>query len=139
MKKIIFLILISMSALTACKTMKQNQSASKLTGEWVLNYITGPRIAFDGLYPNAKPTINFKENPEEISGNTSCNGFSSKLTIKGNNMTISQPGPMTMRYCEGGGEKVFLDMLQKVTGYDVQGNTLVMLQGDIVVMRYTKK
>jgi len=139
MKKIIFLILISTSVLTACKTMKKNQSASKLTGEWVLNYITGPRIAFNGLYPNAKPTINFKENPEEISGNTSCNGFSCKLTINGNKMTIAEPGAMTMRYCEGGGEKVFLDMLQKVTGYDVQGNTLVMLQGDIAVMRYTKK
>ncbi|SMC61546.1 META domain-containing protein [Pedobacter africanus] len=139
MKKIIFLILISISGLTACNTMKQNKSAGKLTGDWVLNYITGPRIAFDGLFPNDKPTINFKENPEIISGNTSCNGFSCKLTIKGNNMSISQPGPMTMRYCEGGGEKVFLDMLQKVTGYDVQGNTLVMLQGDIVVMRYTRK
>ena len=119
--------------------MKPKQSAQKLTGEWQLNYITGPRIAFDGLYPNAKPTINFKENPEEISGNTSCNGFSAKLTIKGNNMTIAEPGAMTMRYCEGGGEKVFLDMLKKVTGYDIQDNTLVMLQGDIVVMRFIKK
>lgn len=137
--KQITLLLITIIALTSCNTMKQNQSAQKLTGQWELNYITGPRIAFNGLYPESKPTITFKENPEEISGNTSCNGFSSKLTINGNKMSISEPGPMTMRYCEGGGEKVFLDMLKKVTGYDVQQNTLVMLQDDIVVMRFTKK
>lgn len=139
MKKIIFLMLITVSSLTACKMRKQNQSAQKLTGQWELTYITGPRIAFNGLYPNAKPTINFKENPEEISGNTSCNGFSCKLTINGNKMNIAEPGPMTMRYCEGGGERTFLDMLKKVTGYDVQDNKLVMLQGDIVIMNFIRK
>lgn len=132
-------MLISMAALTACNTMKQNQPAQKLTGTWELNYITGPRIAFNGLYPDAKPSINFKENPTEVSGNTSCNGFSCKLTIEGNKMAISEPGPMTMRYCEGGGEKVFLDMLKKVNAYEVKENTLTMLDGDLPLMRFTKK
>lgn len=139
MKKIAFIILITISALTACNTMKQKSSAEKLTGNWELNYISGVRIAFNGLYPNAKPSLNFKTPFKEISGNSSCNGFSSKLEVNGNKMTISQPGAMTMRFCEGEGEKRFLEMLQKVTGYDVQGNTLVMLQDDIVVMRFVKK
>ena len=139
MKTIVFIMLFSISALTACNMRKHNQSAQKLTGQWELNYITGPRIAFNGLYPNTKPTINFKENPEEINGNTSCNGFSCKLTIDGNKMTIAEPGPMTMRYCEGGGEKVFLDMLKKVTAYEIKENTLTMLQDDLPLMRFTKK
>jgi len=139
MKKIISLILIAISGLTACNTMKQNQSSEKLTGDWELNYITGVRIAFNGLYRDAKPSLNFKAPFKEVSGNTSCNGFSTKLEITGNKMTVSQPGAMTMRHCEGEGEQRFMDMLKKVTAYSVEGNTLTLLQDDIAVMRFTKK
>ena len=32
---------------------------ASLDGTWELNYVAGPRIAFNGLYPNNKPTITF--------------------------------------------------------------------------------
>ena len=32
-------------------------NANALNGNWELNYITGPRIAFDGLYPEKKPVL----------------------------------------------------------------------------------
>lgn len=139
MKKIISVILITISALSACKMMKPNQSPEKLTGEWELNYITGVRIAFNGLYPDAKPSLNFKAPFTEVSGNTSCNGFSTKLTVDGNKMTISQPGAMTMRHCEGEGEMRFMEMMKKVTAYSVDDKILTLLQDDIAVMRFTKK
>jgi len=40
-----------------------------LQGTWVLNYITGPRIAFDGLYPENKPQIQLDASGN-LSGNT---------------------------------------------------------------------
>ena len=119
--------------------VKPNQSAEKLTGQWELNYITGVRIAFNGLYPDAKPSLNFKAPFTEVSGNTSCNGFSTKLTVDGNKMTISQPGAMTMRHCEGEGEMRFMEMMKKVTAYSVDDKILTLLQDDIAVMRFTKK
>lgn len=132
-------MLISMSALTACKMMKSNQSAEKLAGEWELNYITGVRIAFNGLYPQAKPSLSFKAPFKEAGGNTSCNVFSTKLEISGKKMTIAQPGPMTMRFCEGEGEKRFMEMLKKVNAYSVDGQTLSLLQDDLPVMKFTRK
>lgn len=139
MKKLFCIILISISALTACNTMKPNSTSQKLTGQWELNYITGVRIAFNGLYPDAKPSLNFVAPFKEVSGHTSCNAFSTKLTIDGQKMTISQPGAMTMKHCEGEGEMRFMEMLKKVNTYAVDGNTLTLLQDELPVMKFTKK
>ena len=133
------------STICACKVFDSKSqnikgtSSSGLNGTWQLNYISDARIAFNGLYPNAKPQITFDTANNEIKGNTSCNGFRSTITINGNKLTIAEPGPMTMMYCEGGGERNFLDMLKKVTSYNVNETTLTLKQGDIAVMRFTKK
>lgn len=149
MNKTIFIALIALSSLgtlSSCKMMNKNKEKStneapgaKLTGTWELNYISGIRIAFNGLYPNTKPTISFGKVAGELNGNTGCNGFSSKVTIDGNKLSVSEPGAMTMRHCEGGGERHFLDMLKKVNTYDVNDSVLTLIQGDIAVMRFAKK
>lgn len=114
--------------------------SSMLHGDWELNYISGPRIAFDGLYPDKKPQITFNLTANELGGNTSCNGFSSKITIDGNKITIAEPFAKTMIFCEGGGETTFLNMLKKVNKYAVtDGNTLEFMIDDVPVMRFTRK
>lgn len=145
MKKAIFAILISLSALTSCKMMnkgqntQENAAASKLSGSWELNYITGVRIAFNGLYPETKPSININAALNELSGNTSCNSFGSKLAVKGSQFKVDLSGPMTMKHCEGEGEMRFLEMLKKVDAYSVDGNTLTLMMGDVPAMKFTKK
>lgn len=113
-------------------------SASTLSGDWELNYISGKRIAFEGLYPDKKPQIKFNLSANELGGNTSCNGFSSKLTIVGNKINISEPFAKTMIFCEGEGESSFLDMLKKVNKYDINGNTLTFMIDDVAVMRFVR-
>jgi heat shock protein HslJ len=109
-----------------------------LQGTWVLNYITGPRIAFDGLYPDNKPQIQFDASGN-LSGNTSCNSFSAPLTITGHEWKLGDI-THTEKACKGSGEQVFLSTLKKVNKYDVtDGNTLQLMSGDVAVMRFTKK
>ncbi len=112
---------------------------SKLSGNWELNYISGPRIAFEGLYPDKKPQVSFNLVANELGGNTSCNGFSSKITIDGNRINIAEPFAKTMIFCEEGGESTFLNMLKKVNRYAVTGSTLTFLIDDVAVMRFAKK
>jgi len=138
--------LSSLGALSSCNMMKKNtektsadNSIAQLTGSWELNYITGIRIAFNGLYPDAKPSISFGKVSGEMNGNTSCNVFGSKVTISGNKLSVSEPGAMTMRHCEGEGERRFLDMLKKVDSYEVKDNVLTLSQGDLALMRFAKK
>lgn len=114
-------------------------AASKLDGNWELNYISGIRIAFDGLYPDKKPFIRFELGQSMISGNTSCNGFSSKYTMNGNSIRFA-PGISTMMACPGNGEKAFTEMLQKVNKYALSDDkTLNFLIDDVAVMRFVRK
>jgi heat shock protein HslJ len=114
-------------------------TASKLEGDWELNYISGIRIAFDGLYPEKKPFIRFELGQSMISGNTSCNGFSSTYKMTGNNVKFAPP-LSTMMACPGNGEKTFTSMLQKVTKYSLSDdNTLNFLIDDVAVMRFVRK
>ncbi|TWI85417.1 heat shock protein HslJ [Lacibacter cauensis] len=114
-------------------------AVAKLEGNWELNYISGSRIAFDGLYPEKKPFIRFDLANSQINGNTSCNGFSSKYTINGNNIKFA-PGISTMMACPGNGEKAFNEMLLKVNRYALSDdNALTFLMGDIAVMRFVRK
>ncbi len=123
------------------QTMVSTPDTSKLAGTWELNYITGSRIAFEGLYPNKKPTITFDLTKNWVNGNTSCNSFSGKLNVKGNNIDFKGPLAMTKMMClDGKGENVFIETLQKVTTYAISNDsTLNFIQNDIAVMRFVKK
>ncbi len=115
--------------------------SAKLNGTWELNYISGSRIAFGGLYPDKKPQITFDLAAKELGGNTNCNGFSSKVTIDGNKISIAEPFSKIMIFCDGGGETTFLNMLKKVNKYAVTNgnlNTLTIMIDDVAVMRFTK-
>ena len=132
-------ILISCNASKAQK----NDSVATLEGTWELDYITGSRIAFDGLYPNKKPTINFDLKENRVSGNNSCNSFNGKLSVTGNKIDFTQPMAVTKMMCMNNsqGEQVFMSTLQKITSYDITdgGKTLNFISGDIAMMRFTKK
>lgn len=141
MMKNIFILVFFSTILISCKC-KKTDSVSKLEGNWELNYISGPKIAFDGLYPNKKPTINFDLKENHISGNSSCNSFNGKLVLDGTKIDLTQPMAMTKMMCQDGqGEQVFMSTLKKVTSYDVtdDGKTLNLISGDIAMMRFTKK
>jgi len=137
---LVFLGVIFISC-NASKVQKNN-SVSTLEGTWELNYITGPRIAFDGLYPNKKPTIHFDLKENRVSGNNSCNSFNGKLSVTGNKIDFNQPMAVTKMMClNGQGEQVFMSTLPKITSYDItdDGKTLNFISGDIAMMRFTKK
>ena len=42
-----------------------------LQGNWELNYISGKKIAFEGLYPDKRPQITFDVVKNQVNGNTS--------------------------------------------------------------------
>lgn len=110
----------------------------KLSGKWELDYISGPKISFEGLYPDKKPFISFNFSSNELMGNTTCNGFSAKFSINGNKIHFTDP-LKTMIFCEGGGEETFLNMLKKVNKYSVSDSVLTFLIDDVAVMRFVKK
>jgi heat shock protein HslJ len=144
MKRTTVLALLICTALVSCTTMKPgsigNGGLSQLSGTWELNYISGPRIAFNGLYPAVKPIIKFEIAEKRFSGNTSCNSFSGSLVADDTTINFTAPFIMTKMACPGEGEATFIEMLKKVSNYTITSDTtLHFTMGDIAVMRFTKK
>ena len=123
--------------LNACTTLKTTNTLSNET--WELEYITGSRIAFQGLFPENKPQITFNISKKEVNGTTGCNGFGTKYTLEDQTIKFDENFPMTMRYCEGGGEQVFLKMMKEVNHYYIDNEGKLFLnKGDIPMMRFKK-
>lgn len=124
---------------SAAQTGSSGSGTGALGGRWELNYISGPRIAFEGLYPEQKPTLTFGSDGR-LSGNTSCNAFNGPVTVNGNTIRFAENMAMTRKMCPGEGESVFLNTLKRVNRYALSDpNTLVLLADDVAVMRFTRK
>lgn len=143
MKKIFLSLAILCLAFISCNSVKtSNNTSASLEGTWELNYITGRRIAFAGLYPNKKPTIIFDLKENRVSGNASCNRYSGKLNVDGNKISFKDPIAMTKMMCmDIQGEDVYMSTLQKIDSYSISedGKTLNFIMGDIAMMRFVKK
>jgi heat shock protein HslJ len=142
MKKIISALTVLCMALVSCNSAKTAMNnTTSLEGTWELNYVTGPRIAFDGLYPNTKPTITFNLKESSVSGSNSCNRYSGKLNVEGNKISFKDPMAMTRMFCPGEGENIYMSTLQKIDSYSISedGKTLNFIMGDIAMMRFEKK
>ncbi|MNQ46384.1 heat-inducible protein [compost metagenome] len=143
-KSVLWSLIVSLF-LVACnsaKTNKQVATSEQLNGTWELNYITGPKIAFDGLYPNKKPTIVFDIKENRFSGNNSCNSYTGGLNIEGSKISFKSPMAVTKMMCaDGKGETVYMSTLDKIESYTVSedGKTLNFLMGDILMMSFLKK
>jgi heat shock protein HslJ len=142
MKKIILSLTLFCSVLISCNSVKTaNSQKAALQGAWELNYISGPRIAFGGLYPDNKPTITFNLKETSVSGKNSCNSYAGKLNVNGSKISFKEPMMVTKMFCPGEGENVYMNTLQKIDSYSVSedGKTLNFIMGDIVMMRFEKK
>ncbi|MGJ8591146.1 MAG: META domain-containing protein [Aquaticitalea sp.] len=136
-QSIVFVLFLSL--VMACGSQKEMTNSDQLFGPtWQLEYMSGPRIAFDGLFPDKKPEITFNKTTNKVTGNNSCNGYSASYTLNGKSISFGEPGPTTMMYC-GEGEQQFLNMMSKINAYsfDADGKLNLMID-DVPMMRFKK-
>lgn len=143
MKKLILVLTVSCLAFIGCKSSQSSmKTTASLDGTWQLNYISGPRIAFDGLYPDKKPTISFDTKENKVSGNNSCNQYFGMLKVEGNKINFKDAKMgMTMMACPGNGENVYMKSLEQIDSYSISedGKTLNFMMGEVAMMRFEKK
>lgn len=136
MKPSIILFLCVLIGVSSCNP-KLDDSEKLFNTTWELVYISGPRIAFDGLFPEKKPQITFDQETHQVTGTDSCNGYSADFELDENTISFGEPGPTTMMFC-GGGERQFLNMMQKIDSYIIEGGELNLLAGEVPMMRFKK-
>lgn len=136
MKTSIILLFSAVLLAASCDGTTSNEE--KLYGTtWELEYISGPRIAFDGLFPEKKPQITFNKESGKVTGTDSCNGYSADFELAENTIAFADPGPTTMMFC-GGSERHFLEMMKKIDGYSLEDGKLNLLVGEVPMMRFKK-
>lgn len=127
----------------SCKSKKHISTTSanlaSLDGTWVLSRIEGPKKDFNELYPNKLPLIHFDEVNLKISGNSGCNSFSGNYGNNKGVLDFTQPLMSTKMACKGGGEAVFLQTLNKINGYEIKKDTLILKMASVAMMYMYKK
>ncbi|WP_447641075.1 MULTISPECIES: META domain-containing protein [Chitinophagaceae] len=124
---------------TVSAPIVEAKKSNVLSGKWKLNYITGPRITFDGLYPNKKPFMILDSSKLQVSGNTGCNNFSGPFTLQNDSVHFRDLATTMMSCMDGGqGETIFLGMLAKVSHYRVSGDTLWLRYKKLDAMRFVR-
>ncbi len=136
MKPSIILFLSILILVCSCNP-KSDQSEALFNTTWELEYLSGPRIAFDGLFPEKKPQITFDKESAIVSGSDSCNGYSADYKLNGNALSFGEPGPTTMMFC-GGGERQFLNMMEKIDSFIIKDGELNLMTGEVPMMRFKK-
>ncbi|MDX6191720.1 META domain-containing protein [Flavobacterium sp. Fl-318] len=137
---VIAIVAISTVFFSSCKASKETKSTANIYDTtWELEYISGPRIAFDGLFPNKKPQLTFDQKETRVYGNNGCNGYSASYTLEGKKLSFGEAGPTTMMFCDGGGEQQFLQQINKITSYTIdKEGKLNLNEGDVPMMRFKK-
>ncbi len=136
-KNLLPLIIFSFLFFACMPTTKVNAEAL-YNNAWELEYISGPRIAFAGLYPDKKPRVTFNKMSGKVEGTNSCNGYSADFKLDGKNISFGEPGPTTMMFC-GEGEKVFLKTMKMVDSYNIDAaGKLNLLLNNVPMMTFKK-
>ena len=108
-----------------------------LAGRCELASIEGAGPTISEQYAERIPYVVFDLATRHIGGHTSCNGFSAQYTVNENQIRFEN-ALKTMIACDGGGEERFLDMLNKTTRFELQGDTLIFSNADGETMRFRK-
>jgi len=85
---------------------------------------------------SVNPTISLSINDKTISGNTGCNNFNGRFTLKGNKISFGQMASTKM-FCKNmDTEDLFFSTLEKVDSYTIENNELILLnKASEVVMK----
>lgn len=139
MKKSFSLFLcVAVILFTSCSP-SNNSEKQTLTGHtWELEYLSGPKITFEGLFDVKKPQLTFDQENKTVTGNDGCNNYEAPFTLDGNKLSFGESsGPTTLMYC-GDGDVFFQETIKKIDAYKMEGDKLVLLSDDMDMMRFHK-
>ncbi len=127
----------------AASTEQVTNSGELLEGTWVLSKLTTPEAGgktVKELFKDKTPTLKFNTKELRVEGNDGCNGIGGTYDITGDHaIRIGDKLVGTMMHCEGVAYNDFLNGLKTVTKFDIVGEDLLFISGDIVVMQFTKQ
>ena len=106
----------------------------KLAGKWYLQPASENDTAMGRI---AEISFDIKES--RFSGSTGCNRMSGTFLATDSTLQFSDKMVTTRMFCSGYNESAFLQNLLRVESYKFKKGLLVLLVGEIEVLRWTRK
>ena len=122
-----FAILLAVIFLLADNTPAQDLSSGLFGKTWTLTEMEGRNFSDD------KPNIEFNRDTKRVSGSGGCNRLSGGFEINGSRLKFSPIASTKMACLANDVQRVegsFLDLLQKTTRFEIDGNKLRLYAGD---------
>lgn len=143
MKNKLWMIIIVSSIIISCQSTQKSTSPENptlLTGTWILKKATVTDHKFEELFSERIPQMTLSIPDSTVSGNSSCNNFNGKFEAADKKITFSQNMVMTRMFCEGDGEKVFMELLSKTDSYRmISENTLQLHSKESLLLEFDRK
>ncbi|SNS57505.1 Heat shock protein HslJ [Belliella buryatensis] len=128
------LLLIVFLSFSSCSSISNLNPLSLLTGNnWVLSSLLGGGLDAS-KFTSGLPFLNFMDGGK-LAGFTGCNNFSGSFQIDGTSLNLD-PGAMTKKACEGGGEDQFISLLIQAKNFKVAKDKLTLLDGAKELMSF---
>ena len=159
MKKVILLSALLVMVLASCNCSKTTSSSSAksvepssapvssntsaeemdLEGTWELVSIVSETLPFKDLFTGQKKTIVFDARPKQVSGSTSCNTYTGSYALDGRALSFGNGMAMTKMACQGNGEAVYVERLNKANMIFIKDqSTLMLLDGNTALLEFKK-
>jgi uncharacterized lipoprotein YbaY/heat shock protein HslJ len=122
-----FVILLAVFLVLVQPAPAQDSSSGLFGKTWTLTEMEGRNFSAD------KPNIEFNRDTKRVSGSGGCNRFSGLFEISGSSIKFSPIASTKMACLDGDVQRVegsFLNLLQKTTRFEVDGNKLRLYAGD---------
>jgi heat shock protein HslJ len=136
MKRILSLLVII--SLVSCASSKNGQSGD-LAGNWELSLFPNDTKSFEEIFSQRRPGLQFETSANKVTGTTGCNRLSGSYTVNGDEFRFGNNIITTKMACPGYEESYFMDALNRVNRYELSGTALRLMQGNNLVMSFTRK
>lgn len=124
MKPILAALLLT---LTACCCTQHDKPLEGTT--WKLTSLEGiPATAIDA--EEDAFTLRFDAEETMLAGRTDCNRFFGSYKVEDDTLTLGEMGMTRMACPDMEHENAFMQMLERVTAYAIEGDRLTLLAGD---------
>ena len=106
---------------------KESSNAQSIQGSWQFDNFTMVNTSKTILFPMEVPMLYFDVKGKKFSGTGGCNNISGSFVLNGNELTFTQPFIMTRMSCNAMGEKIFVNYLNSVQRFLIEGNSLQLI------------
>ncbi len=136
LKKEFLVTVVLFIALCTVSGQKSCNDHFALAGRWKLIAINEQPVLKE-IYTEGIPYLEIKEKDAVMSGFTGCNLIQGHCEIEGNQIRFQQI-ISTKKYCERIPEHLFLESLEKIEAFLIEGNTLFLLNNETRILSFNK-